>query len=240
MGCYPFRRLELEAIQPAWRRPKGIDNFSHKTDQNKEGLILDDPSMDRIDAADLKSWLTARRTKIVAADTLMSNWSATVCIRWPPVRSLRTTSRRTSITADEFFKITRKFFSSYKRADVLAILKRCVVGIHERPPTFEEDVEWEQGLEEGMQQMQLAGRPETYLRDINTTISQRVQQFTLRSTMRIIMPSAPSADEENRVPAPHPEALPVFCTNPPRRLGTFNIPGSKRRVTTKTSMPMDV
>ena len=59
MGCYPFRRLELEAIQPAWRRPKGIDNFSHKTDQNKEGLIWDDPSMDRIDAADLKSWLTA-------------------------------------------------------------------------------------------------------------------------------------------------------------------------------------
>ena len=45
------------------------------------------------------------------------------------------------------------------------------VGIQERPPTFEDDVEWEQDLQEGIQQLQLAGRPETYLRDINSTIS---------------------------------------------------------------------
>ena len=55
LGRYHIRRLELEAIQPAWRRAKGIDNFTHKTGQIQEGLILDDPSMDRIDAADLKS-----------------------------------------------------------------------------------------------------------------------------------------------------------------------------------------
>ena len=132
LGRYHIRRLELEAVQPAWRRAKGIDNFRHKTGQIQEGLILDDPSMDRIDAADLKSWLTAEEDQ-----NCSSRYTDVKLVR-NGMRSVATNeiaeddeppfdNHRTSITAEEFFKLTQKFFTSYKRADVLAILKRCVV-----------------------------------------------------------------------------------------------------------------
>ena len=134
LGRYHIVRLELEAAQPAWRRAKGIDNFRHKTGQIQEGLILDDPSMDKIDAADLKSWLTAEEDQNCSSRytdvKLVRNGMRAVSSNdlldddEPPLDM-----RQTSITSEEFFKLTRKFFDSYKRADVMAILKRCIVMI---------------------------------------------------------------------------------------------------------------
>ena len=88
--------------------------------------------MDRIDAADLKSWLTAEEDQ-----NCSSRYTDVKLVR-NGMRSVATNeiaeddeppfdNHRTSITAEEFFKLTQKFFTSYKRADVLAILKRCVV-----------------------------------------------------------------------------------------------------------------
>ena len=51
--------MSLEGISPAWRRARGINNFRHKTGQIHEGMILHGPSVDWLDASDIKSWLTA-------------------------------------------------------------------------------------------------------------------------------------------------------------------------------------
>ena len=176
--------------------------------------------MDKIDAADLKPWLTAEEDKNCSSRCtdvkLVRNGMR--CPRTSLRMKPPLDRRQTSITSDEFVKLTKKFFDSYKRADAMAILKRCVVmifgkramylrlpsqdetslihcihegdlhvglctdrdkaycakykqGIHEHPPTFEEDIEWEQNpFQQGMEQLQLAGRPETYLGEVNTAM----------------------------------------------------------------------
>ncbi|CAE7718508.1 unnamed protein product [Symbiodinium microadriaticum] len=91
LGRYHIRRLELEAIQPAWRRAKGIDNFTHKTGQIQEGLILDDPSMDRYtDAKLVRNGMRSVATSEIAEDD-------------EPLFD----KHRTSITAEEFSRLRR-------------------------------------------------------------------------------------------------------------------------------------
>ena len=58
LGRYHTKKNGQPCLRPGWRRAKAIDNFRHKCGQSHEGLILDDPTMDKIEAADLKSWLT--------------------------------------------------------------------------------------------------------------------------------------------------------------------------------------
>ena len=86
------------------------------------------------------------------------------------------------------------------------------VGIQEHSPALEEDIEWEQNvMEERMQQLRAAGRPETYLRDVNSTISSREQEFALRSTMRV-MPSSPSTTRighQCHIQKPYPSFAPI-------------------------------
>ena len=289
LGRYQIQRMGLENAVAAWRRAKSMDNFRHKTGQVYEGLILDDPSMDRIDAADLKSWLTAeedqncssRYTDVkLVRNTLRAVSSNDLEEEQEPPRD----RRRTTIEPTEFFTLVKKMFQGYKEADVMAILKRCVVmvfgkhsfylrlpsqdhdavvhrlhdenlhedlfmdrdkafyakyktGVHELPPTHAEDIEWEQALiDQDMRGMHLAGRPELYIQEINDTIATKNREATLAATA-VLLPPSFSSDEESRVPVPDPAALPVACVKPPRRLGTFNIPGAKRRLTGKTSLP---
>ena len=122
---------------------------------------------------------------------------------------------------DLFTERDKPYYAKYK------------VGVQELPPTHSGDVDWEQDLlQQGVQELQRSGRPERYLREVNQAIATRVLSSTLTETA-VHLPAPPSTDEESRVPVPHPEALPVACTNPPRRLGAFNIPPSKRRLTHK-------
>ena len=58
-GRYHIKKNGQPCLRPGWRRAKAIDNFRHKCGQSHEGLTLDDPTMDKIEAADLKSWLTS-------------------------------------------------------------------------------------------------------------------------------------------------------------------------------------
>ena len=58
IGRYHVRRLSLTA-SPGWRRAKSLDNFRHRVRQVQEAVFLDDPSRDKIDLADMKSFLTA-------------------------------------------------------------------------------------------------------------------------------------------------------------------------------------
>ncbi|CAE7568958.1 unnamed protein product [Symbiodinium microadriaticum] len=125
---------------------------------------------------------------------------------------------------DLFTPRDKDFYAKYK------------VGIHEPPPTFEADVAKEQELLlQGIESMQTAGRPETYLADINQKIANELGSLTRTSTA-VHLPASPSTDEENAVPVPFPEALPVAYVNPPGRIGQFQYPPPKRRLTSKTSM----
>lgn len=57
MGRYHATRLGLPT--PAgWRRAKSLDNFRHRVENIHEGVFLDDPSREKIDLADLKSFVT--------------------------------------------------------------------------------------------------------------------------------------------------------------------------------------
>ncbi|CAE7311297.1 HMA5, partial [Symbiodinium pilosum] len=131
LGRYHIQRLNLDGVTPAWRRAKGIDNFRRKTGQIHEGLILDDPSMDRLDAADVKSWLTAEEdqncsTRYTDVKLARNGLRALSANDLDEEDELPHDRRRTSITPTEFFALVKKFFTSYKEVDVLAILKRCV------------------------------------------------------------------------------------------------------------------
>ena len=292
IGRYHIDRLNLEGMFPGWRRAKSMDNFRHRSAQIHEGLILDDPQMAKLDAADVKSWLTSEE------DQNCSGRYTDVKLVRNGLRALASNElekddepaedkHRVTIEPDEFFKLVRKFFHDYKELDMLAILKRCVVlvfgknavylrlpnqdrdavvhrilvddlhldllsdrdkdffakyklGIHEFPPTYEADVQIEKEMiQQGMEELRMAGRPESYLSIVNEKINAKLTRATLTATA-VHLPASPSTDEETRVPVPDPEAPPVRCTNPPGRLGRFEYPPTKRRLTKKTSVPLDV
>ena len=98
----------------------------------QEGLILDDPTMDKIEAADLKSWLTSEEDQNCSGRyndvklarnglrALGSNDIAEVDEPLPDRLS-------TTITTEEFTKLAHKLFAGYKEADIQAILKRSIV-----------------------------------------------------------------------------------------------------------------
>ena len=57
IGRHHTQKLGLSA--PAgWRRARSLDNFQHRFPQIQECLFLDDPSRDRLDISDLKSFMT--------------------------------------------------------------------------------------------------------------------------------------------------------------------------------------
>ena len=62
MGRYHASRLNL-STPPGWRRAKSLDNFRHRVGNIHEGVFLDDPSREKIDLADLKSFVTTEENQ---------------------------------------------------------------------------------------------------------------------------------------------------------------------------------
>ena len=132
LGRYHINKNGHAHIRPGWRRAKAMDNFRHKCGQSHEGIILDDPTIEKIEASDLKSWLTSEE------DQNCTGRYNDVKLARNGLRALASNDLEesdepppdrlsTSITAAEFMKLTRKLFQAYKEADVLAILKRSIV-----------------------------------------------------------------------------------------------------------------
>ena len=318
-GRYHISRQGLHGLHPSWRRAKALENFRHRAGEVHEGLILEDPTMDKLDATDMKSWLTSEEDQNCSAryndvKLVRNGLRARATNEFKQEDEPDFDMRRQSITPDGFSKIcsvpcrtrapwpadpqvlrrhrqaksklatrwtsgaasperlrcrcklVHKFFQNYKETDVLAILKRSVVlvfgkkalylrlpsqekdavihqihvddchndlfsdrekswyakykiGINEVPPTLKGAVQHEM-LMRGMERMLDAGRPETYVQMLNP---ETLRALSLPRTVRRL-PSSPSTDPENRVPVPHPEALPINPVAAPKRLGTFVYP----------------
>ncbi|CAE6936551.1 HMA5, partial [Symbiodinium sp. KB8] len=250
IGRYHINRLELEGVSPGWRRAKAMDNFRHRNAQIHEGLILDDPNMDKMEPADVKSWLTSEEDQSCSrrytdVKLVADGLRALVANDFVPEDEPLPDKHHTSIDPKvlQARQEIRKFFDGYKEADMMAVLKRCIlfifgkratylrlpsqvcnalihcirvddlhedlftardkdfyakykVGIHAPPPTFEADVAKEQELMlQGIESMQTAGRPETYLADINQKIANELGSLTRTSTA-VHLPASPSTDEE--------------------------------------------
>lgn len=133
IGRYHIRKLGLNA-QPSWRRSKALDNFRHRIPQLYEGVFLDDPSREKIDLADLKSYLTAEEDQTCSG-------------RYNDIKLVRGQVRayagnhlkaedepepdtRKSITPEEMLKLLRHTFVGEKDADVMAVLKRAIVFVY--------------------------------------------------------------------------------------------------------------
>jgi len=62
MGRYHASRSDLPT-PPGWRRAKSLDNFRRRVGNIHEGVFLDDPSREKIDLADLKSFVTTEENQ---------------------------------------------------------------------------------------------------------------------------------------------------------------------------------
>ena len=131
MGRHHLKRLGVQGV-PSSRRAKSLDNFRHRIiPVPGEAIFLDDPTLNKIDLADLKSYLTAEEEQTCSA-------------RYNDVKLLRGQPRayagnhlakddepvadaRTTISPDEMLHILRHTFPGEKDADVIACLKRAVV-----------------------------------------------------------------------------------------------------------------
>ena len=130
MGRYHIHRLQADGV-PGCRCAKSLDGFRHQIGQVYEGIFLDDPHRDSISIADLKSFLTVEGEQTTSGRyndaKLIRN-----CMRAYASNDLDQSDEpeddsRTSITGEEFLKLTRRIFAGDKHADVLACLKRAVV-----------------------------------------------------------------------------------------------------------------
>lgn len=130
MGRYHATRLGLPT--PAgWRRAKSLDNFRHRVGNVHEGVFLDDPSRDKIELADLKSFVTAEEHQ-----TCQGRYNdvklAKNCCRAYASNDLQQEDEpkedsRLAITMEEFLTMLRHTFPGDKPADIRAVLKRTVV-----------------------------------------------------------------------------------------------------------------
>ena len=130
MGRYHARRLGLNS-RPGWRRAKSLDNFRHRVGLIHEGIFLDDPNREKIDLADLKSFVTAEENQ-----TCYGRYNdiklAKICCRAYATNDVQEEDehqddQRRCITMEEFLTLLRRTFPSDKPADIRAVLKRTVV-----------------------------------------------------------------------------------------------------------------
>ena len=130
MGRYHIHRLQEDAV-PGWRRAKSLDNFRHQVANVYEGIFLDDPNRENVSMADLKSFLTVEEEQTTLGRYNDAKLTRN-CMRAYASNDLDQDDEpaddsRTSITSEEFFKMTKRLFAGDKMADVLACLKRSVV-----------------------------------------------------------------------------------------------------------------
>ena len=130
IGRYHIRNLDLK-VQPSWRRSKALDNFRRRIPQVYEGVFLDDPSREKIDLADLKSYLTAEE------DQTCSGRCNDIKLVRGQVRAYASNHLRAEdepepdnrrfITPEKMLKLLQHTFARERDADVMAVLKRAIV-----------------------------------------------------------------------------------------------------------------
>ncbi|CAE7490275.1 unnamed protein product [Symbiodinium sp. CCMP2592] len=119
--------------KPSWRRAKSLDNFRHRAPQIHDGVFLDDPSRDRLDMTDLKSFMTTEEDQTCSGrydDVKLSRGQV------PAYAGNHLTFEdepgpddRTTITSEEILKMLGKTFPVEKDADVMAVLKRSIASV---------------------------------------------------------------------------------------------------------------
>lgn len=130
MGRYHASRLNLPT-PPGWRRAKSLDNFRHRVGNIHEGVFLDHPSREKIDLADLKSFVTTEESQMCHGrynDVKL----AKNCCREYAANDIQgedgpKDDTRTCITMEEFLTLLRRTFPGDRPADIFAVLKRTVV-----------------------------------------------------------------------------------------------------------------
>ncbi|CAJ1344908.1 unnamed protein product [Effrenium voratum] len=132
IGRHHAQKLGLSA--PAgWRRARSLDNFRHRFPQIQECLFLDDPSRDRLDISDLKSFMTVEEDQTCSGRyndvKLIKNGMRGYASNDLDDADEPVKDGAVDITPDEFFKLLRKSFPGDRRSDVLAVLKRSVVWV---------------------------------------------------------------------------------------------------------------
>ena len=131
-GRYHLGKLGLDQ-KPSWRRSESLDNFRRRVPQVYEVVFLDDPSRDKLDMSDLKSYMTAEEDQTCSG---RYNDGKLVCgqVRAYAGKNLSDDDEpspdgRTTISPDEFLQLLRHSFPGEKAADVMAVLKRSIVFI---------------------------------------------------------------------------------------------------------------
>ena len=132
LSRYHILTKGIDGVKPAWRRAKSLDIFRHRVGLVHEALILDDPQVDNLPMADIKSWLTSEEDQNCTGrynDVKMvrNNMRAIASNNLDADREPEDDDSRRCITSDEFFELARKFFQGHQKTDVLATLKRSVV-----------------------------------------------------------------------------------------------------------------
>ena len=131
MGRFHVRRLGLEGVLPGWRRAKSLDNFRHRVPQVQEAIFLDDPSRDRISAADLKSFMTVDEDGTCDGrynDTrLVRNQMRAYASNDLAKDTFDGNASDTSLEPKKFLELLRYLFAGDSEKDTLAVLKRAIV-----------------------------------------------------------------------------------------------------------------
>ena len=129
-----IHRLQEDAV-PGWRRAKSLDNFRHQVANVYEGIFLDDPNRENISMADLKSFLTVEEEQTTSGRyndaKLTRNCMRAYASNYLDQADEPADDSRTSITSEEFMKMTRRLFAE------MACLKRSLlllIGQHASGP----------------------------------------------------------------------------------------------------------
>ena len=142
MGRYHASRSDLPT-PPGWRRAKSLDNLWYRVGNIHEGVFLDDPSREKIDLADLKSFVTTEENQ-----TCHGRYNdvklAKNCCRAYAANDIQEEDEpkdearllRLSITMEEFLRLLRRTFPGDKPADIRAVLKRTVVLIFDQSALY--------------------------------------------------------------------------------------------------------
>ena len=142
MGRYHASRLDLPT-PPGWRRAKSLDNFRHRVGNIHEGVFLDDPSREKIDLADLKSFVTAEENQTCHGRYNDVKLAKNCCRAYAandiqeedePKNEARL--HRLCITMEEFLKLLRRTFPGDKPISVQCWKGQLSSSLANQPCTF--------------------------------------------------------------------------------------------------------
>lgn len=129
LGRYHCQRSE-DLGPPGWRRGKMMDNFRNRPGQIQEAAILDDATISFLDCSDIKHFLDVGETTTAQSRyspaKFMRNQFRAICDNEFNEGDEPDPDMRSTITFDEFYKMTSAAFKHAKKPHVMAILKRCV------------------------------------------------------------------------------------------------------------------